>query len=249
MGRPPPPRGTDRCQARRSSTSAPSPSAAAAPTTTTRPRATGSTTTSPRRCRATRSTAHSRKSFGINVLGTLVVEIEADDGVTGFAVTTGGEIGAWIVEKHLARFIEGQTRHRHREDVGPDVPLDAVLRPQGHRAQRHLRRRPRAVGPARPSCARSRSTSCSAARCATSSSSTPPAPAPTWPRSWASSAARCRCSTAPPRARRACAKNLDRLADMRAKVGDDFWLMFDCWMSLDLNYATRLAHAAGRATA
>ena len=33
----------------------------------------------------------SRQSFGINVLGTLVVELEADDGTIGFAVTTGGE--------------------------------------------------------------------------------------------------------------------------------------------------------------
>lgn len=31
----------------------------------------------------------SRQSFGINILGTLVVEIEADDGTIGFAVTTG----------------------------------------------------------------------------------------------------------------------------------------------------------------
>ena len=29
----------------------------------------------------------SRQSFGINVLGTLVVEIEAEDGTIGFAVT------------------------------------------------------------------------------------------------------------------------------------------------------------------
>ncbi|MDB5976176.1 MAG: Mandelate racemase/muconate lactonizing protein, partial [Nevskia sp.] len=50
----------------------------------------------------------SRQSFGINVLGTLVVEIEASDGTVGFAVTTGGEIGAWIVEKHFARFVEGK---------------------------------------------------------------------------------------------------------------------------------------------
>lgn len=49
-----------------------------------------------------------RRSFGLNVLGTLVVEVEASDGTVGFAVTTGGEIGAWIVEKHLARFIEGK---------------------------------------------------------------------------------------------------------------------------------------------
>jgi L-rhamnonate dehydratase len=40
------------------------------------------------------------------------------------------------------------------------------------------------------------------------------------------------------------AKNIAKLADMRSKVGDDFWLMFDCWMSLDLNYAKRLASAA-----
>lgn len=39
----------------------------------------------------------SRRSFGINVLGSLVVEVEADDGTVGFAVTTGGELGCWIV--------------------------------------------------------------------------------------------------------------------------------------------------------
>jgi L-rhamnonate dehydratase len=50
----------------------------------------------------------SRQSFGLNVLGTLVVEIEADNGVVGFAVSTGGEPGAWIVETHLARFVEGK---------------------------------------------------------------------------------------------------------------------------------------------
>jgi Enolase C-terminal domain-like len=40
--------------------------------------------------------------------------------------------------------------------------------------------------------------------------------------------------------------NLAKLEDMRNKVGEDFWLMFDCWMSLDLNYATRLAQGAHR---
>jgi L-rhamnonate dehydratase len=38
--------------------------------------------------------------------------------------------------------------------------------------------------------------------------------------------------------------NIAALAAMREKVGPDFWLMLDCWMSLDLNYATRLAQAA-----
>ena len=48
----------------------------------------------------------SRRSFGLNVLGTLVVQVEADDGTVGFGVTTAGEPGAWIVERHLARFLE-----------------------------------------------------------------------------------------------------------------------------------------------
>jgi L-rhamnonate dehydratase len=37
--------------------------------------------------------------------------------------------------------------------------------------------------------------------------------------------------------------NIDELATMRGRVGPDFWLMFDCWMSLDLEYALRLAQA------
>ena len=45
----------------------------------------------------------SRQAFGLNVLGTRVVEIEASDGTVGSGVTTAGEIGAFIVGKHLAR--------------------------------------------------------------------------------------------------------------------------------------------------
>jgi L-rhamnonate dehydratase len=39
-------------------------------------------------------------------------------------------------------------------------------------------------------------------------------------------------------------KNLALLAEMRSRVGDDFWLMYDCWMSLDLDYAIRLCNDA-----
>ncbi len=31
---------------------------------------------------------------------------------------------------------------------------------------------------------------------------------------------------------------------MRSRTGEDFWLMYDCWMSLNLDYAVRFAHAA-----
>jgi L-rhamnonate dehydratase len=49
-----------------------------------------------------------RSSFGLNVLGSLVVEVEAQDGTVGVGVSTGGPPAAWIVERHLARFVEGK---------------------------------------------------------------------------------------------------------------------------------------------
>ena len=49
-----------------------------------------------------------RTSFGIDVLGTLLVEVEADDGTVGFSVTTGGAPAAFLVEKHFRRFVVGQ---------------------------------------------------------------------------------------------------------------------------------------------
>ena len=52
--------------------------------------------------------AGARKSWGINALGGLVVEVEADDGTTGVGVTIGGAAGAQIVERHLSRFVEGR---------------------------------------------------------------------------------------------------------------------------------------------
>ena len=42
--------------------------------------------------------AGARKSWGINALGGLVVEIEADDGTTGVGVTIGGEAGCCVVD-------------------------------------------------------------------------------------------------------------------------------------------------------
>ena len=44
-----------------------------------------------------------RASFGLNIL---VIEVEAEDGTIGVGITTGGDIGAWIAETHLSRFVE-----------------------------------------------------------------------------------------------------------------------------------------------
>ena len=50
---------------------------------------------------------HSRTSWGINVLGSLCVEIEASDGTAGFATGFGGPPAAWIIHNHLERFLIG----------------------------------------------------------------------------------------------------------------------------------------------
>ena len=49
-----------------------------------------------------------RVSWGIDVLGSVMVEVEAADGTVGFAVTTGGVPAAYLIEKHFRRFVVGQ---------------------------------------------------------------------------------------------------------------------------------------------
>lgn len=49
-----------------------------------------------------------RSSWGIGVLGAIVVELETEAGVTGVATGSGGHPAAWIVQNHFARFLIGQ---------------------------------------------------------------------------------------------------------------------------------------------
>lgn len=50
----------------------------------------------------------SRTSWGIDALGTVVVEAELEDGTIGIGTSTGGDPACYIIEKHLSRFVEGQ---------------------------------------------------------------------------------------------------------------------------------------------
>jgi L-rhamnonate dehydratase len=49
------------------------------------------------------SCAATRKSWGINALGSLVVEIEATDGTIGVGITIGGEPGCGDWKKYLSK--------------------------------------------------------------------------------------------------------------------------------------------------
>nr|WP_294810484.1 L-rhamnonate dehydratase [uncultured Sphingomonas sp.] len=185
----------------------------------------------------------SRQSFGINVLGTLIVEIEAEDGTIGFAVTTGGEPAAFIVEKHLARFLEGRspteyekiwdqmyfsTQYYGRKGLvvnaisGVDLALwDLLGKLRGEPVYQMLGGAVRdelqfyATG-ARPDVAKE----------------------------LGFIGGKLPLHHGPAEGLEGLHKNIAELAEMRSRVGNDFWLMLDCWMSLDLDYATRLAHRA-----
>lgn len=49
-----------------------------------------------------------RSSWGIGVLGSLVVEIETEEGLVGVATGSGGDPAAWLIRNHFARFLVGE---------------------------------------------------------------------------------------------------------------------------------------------
>ncbi len=51
----------------------------------------------------------SRKSWGVANVPSVIVEIEDENGLVGIGLSTGGEAAAFIIEKHLALFAEGQS--------------------------------------------------------------------------------------------------------------------------------------------
>jgi L-rhamnonate dehydratase len=186
----------------------------------------------------------SRRSFGIDLLGTLVVEVEANDGTVGFAVTTGGEIGAYIVEKHFARFVEGRavsqieliwdqlynsSLYYGRKGIvvnaisGVDLALWDLLGKIRGEPVFHL-----LGGPVRDEL----QFYATGVR-------------PDLAQKMGFIGGKMPLHHAPAEGEAGLRYNLEELSTMRERVGPDFWLMFDCWMSLDLDYATRFAHAAG----
>lgn len=184
-----------------------------------------------------------RHSFGLNVLGTLVVEIEADDGTIGFALSTGGDVGAFIVEKHLSRFLEG-SRVTDIERMWDQMYRSTVF--YGRRGivlnaisavdlalydlLGRIRQEPvfALLG--------------GAVRDEIEFYAT--GPRPDLAQKFGFIGGKMPLQYSPAEGAEGMRKNLAMIRRMREAVGDDFWLMLDCWMSLDVDYATRIAHGA-----
>jgi L-rhamnonate dehydratase len=184
-----------------------------------------------------------RRSFGINVLGSLVVEVEASDGSVGFAVTTAGEVGAWIVEKHLSRFLLG-ARITDIEKMWDQMYRSTIF--YGRRgivvnvisavdlALYDLLGKVRDVpvfellgGPVRDELTFYAT-----------------GPRPDLAERMGFIGGKMPLAFSPSEGAEGMRANVAALAAMRDEVGDDFMLMLDCWMSLDVPYATELARQA-----
>src|ERR1035437_75166 len=187
----------------------------------------------------------SRQSFGLNVLGTLVVEIEADNGVVGFAVSTGGEPAAWIVETHLARFVEGAPAEEI-ERIWEQMYLSTIF--YGRKGLvlnaiscvdlalwdllGKLRQEPVSQllgGPVRDELL----FYAKGAR-------------PDLARRMGFIGGKLPLHHGPAEGEEGMNKNIALLEEMRSRTGHEFWLMYDCWMSLDLDSAVRFAQRASQ---
>ncbi len=90
-----------------------------------------------------------RTSWGIDALGGLVVEIETASGLIGTGISQGGDAAAFLIEQSPEPLPDRLRSARCRAHLGPDVPLDDVLRTQRPRPLRDQRRRSRPLGPLR----------------------------------------------------------------------------------------------------
>lgn len=183
-----------------------------------------------------------RSSWGIDVLGTIVVEIEASDGSIGFGVSTGGQIASWIIEHHLSRFIVGQspwniemmwdqmyrsTLYYGRKGVvmnaisAIDLALWDLLG--------HIRQEPvyAMLGGAVRDSLQFYATG----------------PRPDVAKTLGFIGGKLPLQYGPASGEEGLRKNISAVREAREHVGDDFWLMLDCWMALDLPYAIQLAEA------
>ena len=184
-----------------------------------------------------------RSSWGIGVIGALVVEIETEDGTVGVATGSGGVPAAWLIKHHFSRFI-----------VGEDGRNINRIWDQLYRSSLHYGRKGLTI------------MAISAVDLALWDLVGKVRNEPVYNLIGGLSRDEITfyCTTPEPLAIKELGfwgakvplphshfdgevglkKNLDFLAGHRAAVGPDFPLMVDCYMSLTVNYAIRLAEAA-----
>lgn len=182
-----------------------------------------------------------RTSFGIDVLGSLLVEVEAEDGTVGFSVTTGGAPAAFLVEKHFRRFVVGQRAC----DV--ERMFDQMFRASLYYGRKGLtlnaisgvdcalwdllgRLRQEPVWAMIGGKMRERQPMYATG------------PRPDLARKMGFVGGKYPLPYGPAHGLEGLRKNIELATRLRHECGPDFRLAFDCWMSLDVPYALKLIH-------
>lgn len=186
--------------------------------------------------------AQTRESFGIGVLGTAMVEVEADDGTVGFAVTTGGVPACYLIEHHFKRFVVGRPvtdveimwdqmfnaslfygRKGLTINAISAVDLavwDLLGRLRGEPVYAMLGGKVRDTQPMYAT-----------------------TPRPDLARQMGFTAGKIPLPYGPADAEEGLARNTELAAKMRQACGPEFPLAFDCWMALTTAYALKLIKA------
>ena len=186
--------------------------------------------------------AASRTSWGIAVLGSIVVEVETEDGTVGVATGMGGPPACFLIEEHFRRFVVGsdiRDIHRMWDQMyraslphgrkglplaalsAVDLALwDGLGRVRGEPVYKMIGGATRdelvfyCTGP-RPDLAREMGF-------------------------WGGKAP---LPVGPAAGQAGISEAREWFADLRARVGEDFPLMIDCYMALDVPWTVDLAHA------
>ena len=181
-----------------------------------------------------------RSSWGVASVGSVIVEIEDEEGRVGIGTSTGAEAAAFVIERHLARFVEGQnvrdrayiweqmwraSIHYGRGGLGVhaisalDIALwdlygktldEPVFDLMGGRTKQRV---PVYATTSRPDIAQD----------------------------LGFAGAKFPLRYGPSEGMEGMRKNVESVREWRQRVGPDFPLMLDCYMALDLAYATELA--------
>lgn len=174
-----------------------------------------------------------RQSWGIGVLGSVVVEVEDEQGTVGVGVSMGGEPACYFIERHFARFLKG------REPADCEIMWDQMFRSSLHYGRRGLgltaisavdlavwdllgRQRQEPVyallGGAVHDEIRFYATT----------------PRPDLAKDLGFIGGKIPLPAAPAEGEEGMRENLTLAETMRERVGDDFFLSWDCYMALDV---------------
>lgn len=180
-----------------------------------------------------------RTSFGIDVLGTLLVEVEAEDGTTGFSVTTGGLPAAYLVEKHFKRFIVGQPA------CNVEVMFDQMYKASMYYGRKGITLNAIsgvdcAVWDLLGQLRQEPVWSMIGGKMRERQPMYATGPRPDLAKEMGFIGGKIPLPYGPAHLNEGLADNLELAREMRSRCGDDFILAFDCWMALDTAYTLQL---------